>query len=164
MKAELLIVDGPNTGQVFPLEHATFIVGRESDCHLRPDSEMVSRHHCVFLQNEFALRIRDLGSMNGTFINGRLVEGEIPLSHGDVLSIGDLTVKVVMRPTTAAEPKTSGNGANNIPTPPGQRTIIREGDTIPAPDKTRISPSDVNRQPISLPTKSTPATGQSSTD
>ena len=114
MKAELLIVDGPNAGQVIPLEHDRFIIGRETDCHLKLENKLVSRHHCVFLKNEFALRVRDLGSMNGTFINGRRVEGEIPLTQGDTLSVGNLTLQVVIRPDAIPEPQTSDRKSTRL--------------------------------------------------
>jgi len=54
MDAHLKILNGPSSGQTVPIS-GKLIVGREADCHLRPASEFVSRHHCVLLLDEFTL-------------------------------------------------------------------------------------------------------------
>ena len=48
IEAELHVVGGKHSGQVIPLNRRKFLIGREGDCQLRPNSELVSRHHCVF--------------------------------------------------------------------------------------------------------------------
>ncbi len=83
MQAELKVVGGKQNNQVVQLPQGKFLIGREQDCHLRPNSELVSRHHCVFTTDEFGIRVRDLGSTNGTFVNGERVEGMSPLVSGD---------------------------------------------------------------------------------
>src|SRR5690606_19765641 len=74
-----------------------FLVGREVDCHLRPASDLVSRHHCVFYIDEYAVRLRDLGSRNGTLINDEPLHGETTLQDGDRVKIGGLDLKLVFR-------------------------------------------------------------------
>ena len=59
--AELKVVGGKHAGQVIPLNRRKFLIGREQDCQLRPNSDMVSRHHCVFSIDDFSVRLRDLG-------------------------------------------------------------------------------------------------------
>ena len=76
------------------------MIGREEDCHLRPESEFVSRHHCVLLLDDYTLRIRDLGSKNGTFVNGRRVgSGETILLHDDTISIGEMIGQIDLTPS-----------------------------------------------------------------
>ena len=94
------------------------LIGREEDCHLRPESEFVSRHHCVLLLDEYTLRIRDLGSKNGTFVNGRRIgTSETILLHDDMISIGemigqiDLSQPGVVPPTDSPQRETSGPGS-----------------------------------------------------
>jgi hypothetical protein len=71
----LAIVHGPLAGTEFVFaERTTTIVGRAADCHPRlPNDEQhrtVSRHHCLLDINPPAIRIRDFGSLNGTYVNG----------------------------------------------------------------------------------------------
>jgi hypothetical protein len=73
------------------------LIGREQDCHLRPNSDLVSRHHCVFTLDDFALRLRDLGSTNGTFVNGQRIQGQVVLKPGDHVSVGKLSFEIVVK-------------------------------------------------------------------
>ncbi len=69
MQASFTVISGPFCGQTFQVPRGKFILGRETDCHLVLDSNSVSRHHCVLLLDDYTLRIRDLASKNGTFVN-----------------------------------------------------------------------------------------------
>lgn len=71
-KVKLEILTGSMRGKTFLFnEHDTFILGRDSDCHmcLTDDDLMVSRHHFILEANPPDARMRDLGSLNGTYIN-----------------------------------------------------------------------------------------------
>lgn len=106
LQAELKILGGKHQGKLIPLTTKKFLVGREQDCHLRPNSDLVSRHHCVFSIDDYAIRLRDLGSTNGTLVNGSNLRGEVILKSGDRISIGKLDLEVVIRQSTAkATPK-----------------------------------------------------------
>ena len=91
---QLKVLGGSLTGVVIQMQHAKFLIGREHDCLLRPDSPTVSRHHCVLLQDGYTLRVRDLGSKNGTYVNGLRVAGEIILKQDDMISVGEITMQV----------------------------------------------------------------------
>ena len=69
MEARFSVISGPFRGQAFQIAPGKFIIGREQDCQLLLDSNLVSRHHCVLLMDDYTLRIRDLASKNGTFVN-----------------------------------------------------------------------------------------------
>ena len=69
MEAHFTVLSGPFRGQTFPIPRGKFILGREHDCHLVLDTNSVSRRHCVLLMDDYTLRIRDLASRNGTFVN-----------------------------------------------------------------------------------------------
>lgn len=97
LQAELKILGGKHQGKLIPLATKKFLVGREQDCHLRPNSDLVSRHHCVFSIDDYAVRLRDLGSTNGTLVNGTNLRGEVILKAGDRISIGKLELEVVIR-------------------------------------------------------------------
>lgn len=94
--AELRIASGNKVGNSIPLPVGKFLVGREEDCHLRPNSDLVSRHHCVFTVDEYQVRLRDLGSTNGTLVNGERIKGAVTLKAGDRVLIGKLDFEVVL--------------------------------------------------------------------
>jgi hypothetical protein len=111
-KVVLTVTAGPIKGRVFTFEnHDTFIFGRAEDCHARLPEEdpTASRHHFLLEVNAPESRLRDLGSMNGTFVNekkhgGRAVgespeeaakrSSEVDVSHGDVIGVGDTRIEV----------------------------------------------------------------------
>ena len=102
VRAELKVVGGKQHGSLIPLQTKKFLVGREQDCQLRPSSESVSRHHCVFTMDEFSVRLRDLGSTNGTFVNGQRVQGQAILQPGDRILIGKLEFEIAIHDSVAA--------------------------------------------------------------
>jgi pSer/pThr/pTyr-binding forkhead associated (FHA) protein len=103
-----------------------FLIGRQDDCQLRIPSAQISRHHCEIMTGGAGVRIRDLGSSNGTFVNGQRVE-DAELRAGDVIAVGsmlfvvridgqpaainpeDLTQRVRSAANAAAEPATPGS-------------------------------------------------------
>ncbi len=119
LQAELKILGGKHQGKMIPLNTKKFLVGREQDCHLRPNSDLVSRHHCVFSIDDYAIRLRDLGSTNGTRVNGTNLRGEVILKSGDRVSIGKLDLEVVIR-QSQAKPVTASpsepEAEQNLPT------------------------------------------------
>lgn len=116
LNAELKILGGKYQGKAIPLTTKRFLVGREQDCQLRPNSELVSRHHCVFIIDDYTVRLRDLGSTNGTRVNGDLVRGEIVLNPGDRVTIGRLEVELVVRTGVPAKavPAAASAGAGSL--------------------------------------------------
>ena len=116
VSAELKVVGGKHAGQVIPLNRQKFLIGREQDCQLRPNSEMVSRHHCVFSVDDYSVRLRDLGSTNGTLVNGERIRKDVVLVAGDKVVIGNLEFELVIRPgLTVAQSDSAVLAA--VPTP-----------------------------------------------
>jgi len=107
LQAELKVTSGKQAGNTIPLPEGKFLIGREEDCHLRPNSDLVSRHHCVFTVDEYAVRIRDLGSTNGTLVNGERIRGGAVLKPGDRVSIGKLDFEMVI-----TDPSTENTASN----------------------------------------------------
>lgn len=106
LQAELKVTSGKQAGNTIPLSPGKFLVGREEDCHLRPNSDLISRHHCVFTLDEYALRIRDLGSTNGTLVNGERIRGGVVLKPGDIVAFGKLEFEVLLHDPTSDDTKT----------------------------------------------------------
>lgn len=108
MDARLRILSGPHAGEIIEIRRGKLLIGREEDCQLRPDSEFVSRHHCVLLLDDYTLRIRDLGSKNGTFVNGRRIgTSETILLHDDMISVGEMIGQIDLSPVPIPAPADS---------------------------------------------------------
>jgi pSer/pThr/pTyr-binding forkhead associated (FHA) protein len=69
-----------------PLDQFAVVVGRHRQCHVRIASPRVSRRHCCLALHSDGVVVRDLGSTNGTRINGRRINEGL-LRKGDELSI-----------------------------------------------------------------------------
>ncbi|MBS0262677.1 MAG: FHA domain-containing protein [Planctomycetes bacterium] len=116
LEVELRVLEGRQQGKSIPLTVRQFLIGREQDCHLRPNSELVSRHHCVFITDEFSVRLRDLGSTNGTFVNGERLQGQVVLKPGDRVIVGKLAFEIVVKQgSRVARPKGSSSPADSKP-------------------------------------------------
>ena len=69
------------------------VVGRDSKAGLVLEDARISRRHAVLTRLAGRVLVADLGSRNGTFLNGRRLEGAVqPLAAGDVLKVGDFTL------------------------------------------------------------------------
>lgn len=80
---------GRRTMQVYDIEQSTIRVGREEGLEIIIDNASVSRKQCQFRQAEGgAWVVEDMGSSNGTFVNGDRIEGATPVSEGDEVGIG----------------------------------------------------------------------------
>ena len=93
MKVNLVRFKKDGTQKSIPLPSSVTVIGRRHDCDLRIPIISVSRRHCQFSMNEGVLKIRDLGSQNGTFVNGNRVDAA-EIQAGDALKIGPLTFVV----------------------------------------------------------------------
>jgi len=85
--AMLLIVEGFSPGKRIFLEKASLVIGRDETCDLAIQDRQVSRQHASVSLEEDGYIIRDLGSKNGTFINGQVLEGPHLLQDGDEIQI-----------------------------------------------------------------------------
>src|ERR1043165_8967921 len=92
MRVTLKVLEGPYRGREFTFDqHDTFLIGRSDNAHLYlPDDRFFSRHHCLLEIAPPRCFLRDLGSTNGTFVNGQKV-AEVFLRNGDRIQ-GGMTV------------------------------------------------------------------------
>ena len=96
MKAKLKVLKGPSEGKEINIPVAKFFIGRGEDCHLRPKSDAISRHHCAIIVSDSQVAIKDFGSKNGTFLNNKRIENVAILNNGDHLVVGPLSFEVVL--------------------------------------------------------------------
>lgn len=95
MQVNLKVLAGPYKGRIFTFtQHDSFLIGRTADAHLcLPEDRFFSRHHCLLEINPPHSFIRDLGSTNGTFVNGQRVR-EAYLQNGDRIQGGETVLLV----------------------------------------------------------------------
>ena len=101
MPVRIKVIKGKPNGHCLDFVDGEFMFGRGPECDIRPNSDLVSRQHCMLQVRDGHVRIRDLGSRNGTLVNGQLVTGERQLVHGDNLQLGPLVLQVLLEPDTA---------------------------------------------------------------
>lgn len=89
--ASLFVIQGRDQGTRFHLEESVHSVGRTHAHSIRLHDTEVSRNHAEFVRRGDAYQVRDLGSSNGTFVNGRLVT-ERDLVSGDQVQVGRSTL------------------------------------------------------------------------
>ena len=85
--ALLIALRGPNAGARFLLDTNVTVAGRHPDADIFLDDVTVSRRHAQFLRDGSAFSVRDLGSLNGTYLNGERLDESV-LSDGDEVQIG----------------------------------------------------------------------------
>lgn len=100
MQVNLKVTAGPYKGRIFSFaQHDSFLIGRSPEAHLYlPEDRFFSRHHCLLEMNPPHSFLRDLGSTNGTFLNGHRVRDAF-LNNGDRIQCGE-TILVVEVTTT----------------------------------------------------------------
>jgi pSer/pThr/pTyr-binding forkhead associated (FHA) protein len=84
----LVVKRGPNAGSKFVLDSDVTKAGRHPDSDIFLDDVTVSRRHAEIVHGADGYRLRDVGSLNGTYLNRERIENEAPLSNGDELQIG----------------------------------------------------------------------------
>lgn len=95
--ARLVILSGDQTGEAFELRRGRNVVGRDPECDVVVPEETVSDQHCEVLVLGTTLKVRDLGSTNGTFLRGRRVPlGPVEAQSGDLLVVGDIALRLEM--------------------------------------------------------------------
>ncbi len=99
--ASLVTIKGPNPGQRFTLSGDSLLIGRQEDADIYLESLAVSRQHARLRCHGGEYFVEDVGSSNGTFINGRRISGPTPLVEGDALQIGPYILNLRPDPPSA---------------------------------------------------------------
>ncbi len=100
---QLVVRSGPTPGKIFPIMKTEVIIGRDSSADILVNDAEVSRHHAVIKFNADGYSIEDLGSTNGTVINGDRLTGPHVLKPGEVISLGE-HISLLFEPQPVLDP------------------------------------------------------------
>lgn len=133
----LIIIGNHSPAAAVPLNRARIIIGREADCDLNLSDPMCSRHHAVILSDQYTVRIRDLGSHNGTFVNRKKILTTVVLNESDEIQIGGTRLVVCRMPTDATTATTVPAGSSNA-NPQTNDAISESNTAVDYGGKTKI--------------------------
>lgn len=96
-KACLMLSTGEAAGTVFPLSQPLVIIGRAADAQVRINEHAISSEHALLEMDGATFTLRDLGSTNGTYVNGQRIVTAVVLASGDTIRMGSTTFTFVTR-------------------------------------------------------------------
>ena len=121
MNYVLQVVRGRSATTTLKLADGVTSLGRHDDCVIRIKSSQVSRRHCELFDVGGKLTLKDLGSSNGTFVNGKKVVGQMVLKSGDELTVGGITLRVAtLGQPVAATPQAQSTSSSK----PGDTAVV----------------------------------------
>ena len=141
---QLVVRSGPTPGKIFPIMKTEVIIGRDSSADILVNDAEVSRHHAVIKFNANGYSIEDLGSTNGTVINGQRITGPHMIMGGELISLGE-HISLVFEPQPVIDPDAT-IVSNYLVPPPVQPQI--QPISVPSAFKPVAQPI---AQPISQP-------------
>ena len=133
-KPVLVAREGQLVGQRWTIENDDFLIGRGSDCQIVLQERQVSRHNVRITQENGRYTLHDLGSRNGTHLNGSQIDGLAILQDGDEISIA-LAVKLVFVGTDATIPLTfePPTAEGNLQLDEAARAVLINGKELDPP-------------------------------
>src|SRR5689334_12189627 len=90
-RAQLVVLAGANVGEMYSL-FGTLSIGRGRDADIRIQGDGISRQHARIHVSPAGVVLEDLGSTNGSFVNGERVVDQCPLNDGDKIQLGGTTI------------------------------------------------------------------------
>jgi sigma-B regulation protein RsbU (phosphoserine phosphatase) len=118
--ASIVTLGPQDVGKVYRLDAGECLIGRRLDCHICVPDQRISRRHARIRRESDGYALEDLGSCNGSFVNGRRIQGSARLRHGDEVEIGasrfriDLSDEMVAQAESTAVRITQNVGDNTI--------------------------------------------------
>ena len=90
----LVVTSGPLEGTRIPLGDNDILIGRNSDCLLVLDDDFASGRHAAFVRTPDGWAVEDLGSTNGTFVDGERIAELVGIAPGNEVQIGRTTIEL----------------------------------------------------------------------
>lgn len=129
---QLVMHSGPTPGKVFPLEGDIITIGRESENIIVINDAEVSRKHTQLILQGGKYIASDLGSTNGTFVNGQRLTGQHVLLPGEVISLGE-QINLLFEAIPQVDPNATMVSSSHIPTPLPQPAAVQMPASRPMP-------------------------------
>jgi pSer/pThr/pTyr-binding forkhead associated (FHA) protein len=114
---QLVMHSGPTPGKIFPMEGDVLTIGREAGNAIVINDAEVSRKHTQFVFQGGKYIVTDLGSTNGTFVNGQRLTGQHILQPGEVISLGE-QINLLFESVIAVDPNATMMSAGRAPVIP----------------------------------------------
>ncbi|TWT87557.1 Phosphoserine phosphatase RsbP [Pseudobythopirellula maris] len=130
--ASLRVLTGAEPNRRYTIDAEQSVIGRSSECEVALDVAAVSRRHATILHQEGRFFAEDLGSRNGTFVNGQKIIGRTPLRSGDKLLVCDqeFVFEDEATPAGAASTEPSSGADDNLRRNPQESSLYGAG-TVP---------------------------------
>jgi pilus assembly protein CpaF len=106
MSFKLSIRQGPRPNLVFELDKSSYMIGREAGNDIVIEDPQVSRRHAQLTRQGNSYLIEDIGSTNGTYVNGKRVTAPTLLANGDMVGLADTVIMAVQLPLAIGEEAT----------------------------------------------------------
>jgi pSer/pThr/pTyr-binding forkhead associated (FHA) protein len=161
---QLVMHSGPTPGKTFPLEGDILTIGREASNAVAINDAEVSRKHTQLIFQGGKYIITDLGSTNGTFVNGQRLTGQHVLQPGEIISLGeqisllyesvaqvDPNATMISSAARVVVPPAPAPVAAAAPPPPQPQQYAGQIPASPEPEQAYIPPPPAKKAGSSLP-------------
>ncbi len=132
MSFKLSVRQGPRPNLVFELDKPSYVIGREAGNDLVIEDPQVSRRHAQLTQQGNSYLIEDIGSTNGTYVNGKRVTAPTLLANGDMVGLADTVIIAVQVPLPMG----------------GEATVVSDAVYHAPPTVPAFTPPPVQPQPV----------------
>jgi pSer/pThr/pTyr-binding forkhead associated (FHA) protein len=157
-RVRLRVVQGRPQGKSLVFSTGEYVVGRGAECHVRPISDWVSRQHCLLRVGSKGVFLKDLGSRNGTLVNGQRLLVERRLEEGDQIQIGPVVFEVFLEERETEAPREATARGEAVEDPRITTTKTDEMPSFPNPvsDPTRPPTKEMPAFPAPPPERTRP--------
>ncbi|QSQ25053.1 FHA domain-containing protein [Pyxidicoccus parkwayensis] len=149
--SRLVCIAGPKAGEEFPLEDGEYVIGRANDNPICIPDTSVSRKHVMVRKVGAGWAVSDLGSGNGTLVNGDAISDETPLANGDVVTLGDTELRFedvanstmnIVAPPSGSRPRPAAGASGSRPGVPARPPPRAEGGRVRTSRQQASAPPD----------------------
>ena len=158
MFVRLILAGGMHAGRVAEIKQGFYLVGRNQECQIRPESDSVGEKHCLLQHEGKHFRVRDLDSGSPTYINHQQLEPKtwVLLNHGDMLQVGRIPFLVAI---TAEDPSLPASPASRSAATAKRIVVPRKPTSTAATnfasrDTAEIDPDELEAEPPKKPATS----------